>query len=328
MKCQICLTHFNHSKHKPFVLSPCTHICCLNCLNDLTQIMSPSDSLCPVCELPIKNMEPSWALLNRISNEQETERIKQQLIGSIDHLEQLKIKLNNLNKKAYKENLLNLKDMKQEIASRSDQLLRLVQVCQNKMIKDAQLIETNYALERLNHMRTDHHIDYRIKEARQLLAKNELNKEQLECLKEFFREKCTQVNSKIKAKKQTKTLYDLVPAETIHTTEFLIGLSKSYQKSSNDMNEKDYHAQGKRYLDEKKYLEAIQCFENALEMNSMCSACYNYKGLALLGLNKYAEAVFCFDRSIELDSNNFQVSRNKEKALNQLKINNSGDKRF
>ena len=254
MKCQICLCHFDHSKHKPFLLSPCTHICCINCLDEMCHSEFPSDPICPACKLPIEELEPSWSLLNLISNEIETERIKQQLISLIDHAEQLKIKLNHLNKRAYKDNVTSLKEMKNDIASRSDQLMRLVQMCQNKMIRDAQLIESNYALERLYHKKTDNHIENRIKEARQLLAKNELNIEQLKCLNDFFNEKCNQLDSKIAAKKQTKSLYDLVPIETIQTTEYLIGLSKNFaNKSINDtqMSEKDFHLQGKRFLDQK-----------------------------------------------------------------------------
>ena len=57
MNCEICFNQYDHSVHKPYVLS-CPHTFCVNCVNQLNA------NTCPTCNSEIKTKNPNLALLN------------------------------------------------------------------------------------------------------------------------------------------------------------------------------------------------------------------------------------------------------------------------
>lgn len=325
MRCQLCYSNYDHLKHRPYVLIPCTHTCCVKCLDDL------DDLVCPICKKIIHSRNPNWALLDLIPNQvaiSHTERLRKQLQLSIDQTEELKNKLNDLNKQCFKENVTNIAELKKEITDRCHQLVSLVNECQEKMTNDAELIETNYEIERLNQIKHDHHIDTKIRETRKRLNKNELTDEQLQALINSFKKKCSELSTTIVEKKEAKTLYELVPAATTRTTEYLIGKISLRSGTPFQLDEKAYHAKGIRLLEDENYEEAIECFTNALEINAMCTDCYNFMGLAMYGLKEYEKAVQCFEKSIQLDPNRLDIYVNKGNALKELKDYNGAIKCF
>jgi hypothetical protein len=44
IKCEKCKQTYDHSKHKPYVLTPCGHSLCIDCINRL------DTSMCPLCD--------------------------------------------------------------------------------------------------------------------------------------------------------------------------------------------------------------------------------------------------------------------------------------
>ena len=49
-----------------------------------------------------------------------------------------------------------------------------------------------------------------------------------------------------------------------------------------------------------KYEEALECFENALALNPNDPDIINKKGVVLRSMGRYDEAIECFNRSLEI----------------------------
>ena len=65
-------------------------------------------------------------------------------------------------------------------------------------------------------------------------------------------------------------------------------------------------------------IEAIECYNKALRINSNNESVLNNKGVSLYKLAKYDEAISCFDRILVLNPNAGQVLKNKGDALTKL----------
>ena len=66
-------------------------------------------------------------------------------------------------------------------------------------------------------------------------------------------------------------------------------------------NSSDIAKKGKNLLDKGKYLEALECFEQALKLSPKDPDLWNSKGLALRGMGRYDEANQSFNKSLEID---------------------------
>jgi tetratricopeptide (TPR) repeat protein len=59
--------------------------------------------------------------------------------------------------------------------------------------------------------------------------------------------------------------------------------------------------QGKDYLENGQYPEALECFEQAIILNQNDSELWNFKAVSLRSMGRYEEAVECFNKSLEID---------------------------
>ena len=73
----------------------------------------------------------------------------------------------------------------------------------------------------------------------------------------------------------------------------------------------------------KKYEEAIECYEKALEIDPNDGNAWFFKGLALENFEKYDEAIACYERALEIDPKDKDAWINKKEALEKLKKNSS-----
>jgi tetratricopeptide (TPR) repeat protein len=70
----------------------------------------------------------------------------------------------------------------------------------------------------------------------------------------------------------------------------------------------------------RKYNEAIECYDKALKIDPKYAWAWLNKGLALGNLKKYKEAIECYDKAIEIDPNFIVIAcYNKANALYYLK---------
>ena len=67
-----------------------------------------------------------------------------------------------------------------------------------------------------------------------------------------------------------------------------------------------------------KHQEAIECYDNSLEINPRDISAWNNKGIALKHLGKHQEAMGCFDKALEINPRDDAASVNKGIALNKL----------
>lgn len=91
-------------------------------------------------------------------------------------------------------------------------------------------------------------------------------------------------------------------------------------------NEKNYETsavlfhQGVASLNKGEYEEAIQKYDEAIELNPNHVEFYNNRGLAKKNLGQYQEAIDDYDKAIELDPNDAELYSNRGVAKNDLKL--------
>jgi len=63
----------------------------------------------------------------------------------------------------------------------------------------------------------------------------------------------------------------------------------------------DLCQKGKNFFEDGQYLEAVECYEQALLLNPNDPDLWNSKGLVLRVMGRYNEAIDCFNKSLEID---------------------------
>lgn len=89
MNCEVCFETYNHTKHKPFVLS-CGHTFCNECLATLRNYTF----ICPTCREPISSEIPNYSILGLLLND-SNEILKQTIAKQLNELESIKVKFHN-----------------------------------------------------------------------------------------------------------------------------------------------------------------------------------------------------------------------------------------
>lgn len=79
----------------------------------------------------------------------------------------------------------------------------------------------------------------------------------------------------------------------------------------NKINAQEYYAEGVSLYEQGKYNQALEKFENALEIDPTYTEAWIYKGLTLDDFKRYSEALVCYDKAIALDPNNIISWYNK-----------------
>ena len=69
---------------------------------------------------------------------------------------------------------------------------------------------------------------------------------------------------------------------------------------------------------QKKYSEAVDCFDKAIKINPLYYTAWCNKGVALDKLGKYSEAVDCFDKAIKINPIYYKAWYKKGLALDKL----------
>lgn len=75
--------------------------------------------------------------------------------------------------------------------------------------------------------------------------------------------------------------------------------------------------EGVKFIEQKRYKEAIQSFDSVLEHRPNASV-LALKGMALEGLDKNEEALLCYDMSLEIDPKNASVWKTKAYLLHNM----------
>jgi Flp pilus assembly protein TadD len=76
----------------------------------------------------------------------------------------------------------------------------------------------------------------------------------------------------------------------------------------------DHHARGRLFIQEGKFLEAIQELTLALKATPAAALVYNARGFAFMELKRYTEAIADFDQAIKLNPNYMNAYTNRSVA--------------
>jgi len=60
-------------------------------------------------------------------------------------------------------------------------------------------------------------------------------------------------------------------------------------------------AKGQSFLEDGKFNDALDFFEQALHLNLDDPDLWNHKGIALRSMGRYEEAMECFNKSLKID---------------------------
>ena len=167
MQCKICLEKYDHSKRKPYCLIPCAHSFCISCLNKLTILT------CPNCNSSSTDKSPNWDLIELVP-ESRYDKIKQELEQNLNEANELKKELNKLREVKEAENSNKLELLQEEINSKSDHLINLIQFNRERLINQTKNIE-DYLNKKLNETKINYQTDSKFKETEICLETNELN---------------------------------------------------------------------------------------------------------------------------------------------------------
>lgn len=72
------------------------------------------------------------------------------------------------------------------------------------------------------------------------------------------------------------------------------------------INENDgcsYNDKAICFAEQKRYIEALGCFNKGIRKDDSCASLFHNKGWLLNVLEKYKESVICFSKALEIDSN-------------------------
>jgi tetratricopeptide (TPR) repeat protein len=67
-----------------------------------------------------------------------------------------------------------------------------------------------------------------------------------------------------------------------------------------------------------RYLEAIECYNKAIELRSRYAEAMNNKGTSLYHMGRYEEAIDCYTKAIEFDPDFALAHKNRRITLNFL----------
>ena len=141
--CKLCFEQFDTLKHIPHVLFDCSHTYCIECINSplFPKVEDNSNKKkCPICSLPIKKTQTNWKLLEIcIGTYYEAKKSLQSSID--DSNEALLSQFNAIKCKKSAKSSEVVKDLRIQISSRTDELVKVVNTNKKKLIDQVKKIE-------------------------------------------------------------------------------------------------------------------------------------------------------------------------------------------
>ena len=117
--CNICLESFDHSTHKPYSLSSCSHTYCLSCLAKLT------NKKCPSSGKLFKEKHPNLALLEFIP-ESSFDKLKGECLKALIEINEVKADIKNNRQDKLKKHQTKLVLVKKVVASETNKIIEVL----------------------------------------------------------------------------------------------------------------------------------------------------------------------------------------------------------
>lgn len=282
MNCDICENKFDESSYKPYVLYPCSHTFCINCLNVWTE------KTCPNCRLVIQDKNPNWMLMKLIA---EIDKININCQKSMKHSDDSRPQM------SINENKTSLSDLMAVSKSMNEPALKPVVMIEHDSVPVKSSIKIDpksaevYKTEGLAFISAK-----KYEEAIASLDKSiEINQNDY-----------VVQNSKGFALNQLNKYEDAIvcfdKAIKIYSNYALAYNNKAISLSALS-----------------KYELAIECFDKVLQLNPEDHKGLYNKGVALFKLHKYDEAIKFFRKSITIYPNDRQTQLQLDKCISAKK---------
>lgn len=221
MRCKICSEKYDHSKHQPIVLIPCTHTLCVKCFGRLEDTKE-----CPFCYKRVVDKNPNWSMLELIpESSYDIARLKlEQCLNETTNLKNL-LEENYESKR--KENLNDFQLIRNQIIWRTNEMIKSIQRCQKLLLADVRKYE-NKAKCDLDKIMFDESLNTDLAKAKEVLEKNEADLLELEKLRNEFTSRSLDLNSKlIDCEKCNDYKFEFVPNKEITLDLKAIGTLKA-----------------------------------------------------------------------------------------------------
>jgi hypothetical protein len=126
MNCEICFSSFDHSIHKPFMLS-CPHTFCLSCVNKLFK--------CPTCNIYFHVKHPNIALL-RLIPESTYDKLKTESQKTLNEITEISLVLKSKQEAKLNEYLNKFILIEIKIKSKANKLINLIKENENSLLNE------------------------------------------------------------------------------------------------------------------------------------------------------------------------------------------------
>lgn len=280
MNCDICENKFDESDYKPYVLYPCSHTFCINCLNVWTE------KTCPNCRLVIQDKNPNWMLMKLIA---EIDKINSNCPKTLKSSDDAKPQMSK------SENKTSLSDLIAVSKINNEQISRPPSTIDEPIVKPPIKIDPKSAEV------------YKTEGLAFISAKK--YDEAINCL-----DKSIQINHNDYVVQNSKgfALNQLGKYE-----EAILCFDKAIKIYSNYALAYNNKAISLSALS--KYELAIECFDKVLELDPEDHKGLYNKGVALFKLQKYDEAIKFFRKSIAIYPNDRQTQLQLDKCISAKK---------
>jgi tetratricopeptide (TPR) repeat protein len=175
MECQICLNDFDHSRFKPFVLMPCGHTICNECIKQLTS--TTITATCPNCQQRIQSTSPNWAFLN-ITPQSAYDKAKKQAESLLSQMELLHSHNQDSHAKKCELIQLNMNLIREKILNQTLEIVKTVYKSQRVLLDTSNKLEKKLSNKLASIF--DERLDY--DKYRLFLDENKLSPEELDLL--------------------------------------------------------------------------------------------------------------------------------------------------
>ena len=170
MSCEICFNSYDHSIHKPYMLS-CPHTFCLSCIDKL------SNKKCPNCSISISAKNPNIALLEFIQ-ESIYDKMKAHSQKTLNEISELKKSIPEKLDLKLDESVIKINEIKAHINTESEKFISLVKASQANLINELTELEKKIR-KRLNLSKEDSELAKSLMLSKHSVENNTLNEDQL-----------------------------------------------------------------------------------------------------------------------------------------------------
>ena len=212
--CNICLESFDHSTHKPYSLSSCSHTYCLSCLAKLT------NKKCPSCGKLFKEKHPNLALLEFIP-ESSFDKLKGECLKALIEINEVKADIKNNRQDKLKKHQTKLVLVKKVVASETNKIIEVLKKNEEILTKQCDLM-LNELKASLDTSFYEDSISFTLVESKEVIEKNKLSEEELKILNNRILEVKLQLHQLTDKVKKFENNYKYIP-NAISTESLLIG---------------------------------------------------------------------------------------------------------